>query len=274
MQTLKLEKSVFFIIRTKYKWTAYYPWEGCCLRFSFFAIPFDFFEADKYIMQGFHLSFDNSSYFVYPESTKYSSTERNEVALPKLELDQVEEYFRVRGLFVRAKQGREESLCSIRPAMSKSFVGRWEELMKLNKQICGHIPVITGDAGVGKTELAVAYADLYSENFPQGRFMIPMQGIHSWTEAMSKMVEWCNVCGIMTEQLGLPEDYNKLPPEETYMLAQGLTSILLTVPSLRTRAMPLEPSKVSSATPPWLTYSMPPVLAATDVVLPPPVTPI
>jgi hypothetical protein len=45
MQTLKLEKSVFFIIRTKYKWTAYYPWEGCGLRFSFFAIPFDFFEG-------------------------------------------------------------------------------------------------------------------------------------------------------------------------------------------------------------------------------------
>lgn len=53
MQTLKLEKTVFFIIRTKYKWTAYYPWEGCGLRFSFFAIPFDFFEADRYIMQVF-----------------------------------------------------------------------------------------------------------------------------------------------------------------------------------------------------------------------------
>ncbi len=173
---------------------------------------------------GFHLNFENSSFFVYPESTKYGSTERNEVALPKLDLDQIEEYFRVRGLFARAKAGLEEGICSIRPAMSRSFVGRWEELMNLNKQIHCHIPVITGEAGVGKTELAVAYADLYAENFPQGRFMIPMQGIHSWTDAMIKMIEWCNVCGIMTEQFGLPEDYNKLPPEEKRKTAYRMLS--------------------------------------------------
>ena len=111
----------------------------------------------------------------------------------------------------------EASFCSVRPKISKYFVGRLEDLMTLNAKIneCGNIPVISAGPGVGKTELAVAYAYAYAEKFPQGRFLIPMEGITNWADAMRKMVEWCGAyANTPPEKLGLPENFNKLPPEQ------------------------------------------------------------
>jgi len=114
------------------------------------------------------------------------------------------------------KTDRKQPFNFIHPSISRYFVGRLEELMDINAKIMenGKIPVISAEAGVGKTELAVAYTCAYSESFPEGRFMIPMQGVHDWAEAMSKMVEWCICCNVSPEKLGLPEDFNKLPPED------------------------------------------------------------
>lgn len=177
---------------------------------------------------GFHADFDCNSYFVYPESTQYSSTVRNEIALPKMDLDQLEVFFRIKGFFVRTGSEREKGICTVTPAISSCFVGRWEELMDLDRLVRRHhIPVITGEAGVGKSELAVAYAYLYAERFPQGRFMIPMQGVHNWPDAMAMMVEkWCNVYHQTTpEELGLPGDFGKLPPDEKRAAAFRMLAI-------------------------------------------------
>ena len=109
------------------------------------------------------------------------------------------------------------SFCSVYPRISKYFVGRLEDLMLLNAKTFeyGTIPVISAGPGVGKTELAVAYAYAYAENFPQGRFLIPMEGITSWAEAMGKLVEWCGAYAhTPPENLGLPENFNKLSPEQ------------------------------------------------------------
>lgn len=118
---------------------------------------------------------------------------------------------------VKNESAAQESYCTVYPKLSKYFVGRVKELADLNELCCdGHtIPVISGYAGIGKTELAVAYAYAYAENFPQGRFMVPMQGVHSWNDAMVKLVEQCRAYSLENkEQLPLPEDWDKLPPDE------------------------------------------------------------
>jgi len=116
----------------------------------------------------------------------------------------------------RHSQAAGESLCTVYPPLSIYFVGRLKELADLN-QLCreeGAIPVIAGEAGVGKSELATDYAYAYGENFPQGRFLIPMQGVSSWTDALVKMVDLIKV--YVTDDLtgvGLPGDFDRLERE-------------------------------------------------------------
>jgi|GEM_PF-2661533 len=117
----------------------------------------------------------------------------------------------------RRAQAAEASLCTVYPAISKFFVGRLKELADLN-QLCreeGAIPVIAGEAGVGKSELAVAYAYAYAENFPQGRFLIPMQGVSTWTDALVKMVDLIKThVTDDLESVGLPGDFDRLEREK------------------------------------------------------------
>ena len=115
-----------------------------------------------------------------------------------------------------------DSLCTVYPRISKYFVGRLKELADLNELCCEKrtIPVISGPAGIGKSELAVAYAYAYAENFPQGRFMIPMQGVKNWAEAMDKMVEKIRECDESPTEWGFPEDYAKHAPEERLSIAR------------------------------------------------------
>jgi hypothetical protein len=95
--------------------------------------------------------------------------------------------------------------------ISPFFVGRLGELSELS-EFCTqrHIPIITGFPGVGKTELVVAYASGYAERYPQGRFMLHMEGIQDWNHAIVKFVEdnWYTSTSIK-EILALPEDYEE-----------------------------------------------------------------
>ena len=114
-----------------------------------------------------------------------------------------------------------ESYCSVFPKISKYFVGRVKELADLNDRCCnGHaILVISGYAGIGKTELAVAYAYAYAENFPQGRFLVPMEGVSNWNDAMVKLVEQCRANSSTKQkhfplpENSLPEDWDRMPPD-------------------------------------------------------------
>ena len=111
----------------------------------------------------------------------------------------------------------EKSFSSIHPKISHCFVGRLNDLEKLNNLVftSGRIPIITGLPGVGKSELAVAFASAYAECFPQGRFQIPMENVRTWPEAMNILVEWCKAkCEVKPKDLGLPDDFEMLSPEE------------------------------------------------------------
>jgi len=74
------------------------------------------------------------------------------------------------------------------------FVGRILELAKI-WDICQEpgsnaqsIPIIFGEAGCGKTELALAYAYGYSYQYPGGRFLINAEGLKSWDEVWKKFI--------------------------------------------------------------------------------------
>ena len=135
--------------------------------------------------------------------------------------DRIEQIRRIAGdireQIEMAEQGK-ESVCTNRPGFNRFFVGRLEELAKLNALICEKrkIPVISGGPGMGKTELAVAYAYAYAESFPQGRFMVPMQGVSGWTDALDKMVAQIKFCmhGETLGDWGFPEDLDKRGSEE------------------------------------------------------------
>ena len=94
---------------------------------------------------------------------------------------------------VRNKLTREEAASgfnTVIPDPSKCFVGRVLELKELH-EIClsGHIPIIEGVAGAGKTELATVYAYGYAGDYPQGRFLIHMEGKRSWEDAVLSLVK-------------------------------------------------------------------------------------
>jgi len=123
---------------------------------------------------------------------------------------------------VQADKAVSGSLCTVYPRLSRYFVGRLQELADLNEACYEKrtIPVITGPAGAGKSEMAVAYAYAYAENYPEGRFLIPMQGVTDWTTAMDKMVEKIRECDVEPSDWGFPGDFAKLPSEERLRAAR------------------------------------------------------
>ena len=120
---------------------------------------------------------------------------------------------------IKNKEFVEEQASSVKFGflhISPNFVGRLGELSELC-EICSqrHIPIVTGEAGVGKSELVVAYASGYAERYPQGRFMLHMEGVEDWNHAVVKLVEDnSSASNSLKDLLELPEDYDKLPLDE------------------------------------------------------------
>jgi len=111
---------------------------------------------------------------------------------------------------VRNKLTREEAASgfnTVIPDPSKCFVGRVLELKELH-EIClsGHIPIIEGVAGAGKTELATVYAYGYAGDYPQGRFLVHMEGKRSWEEAVLSLVNDPDTGRMVQTELGISDD--------------------------------------------------------------------
>ncbi|WP_170284714.1 AfsR/SARP family transcriptional regulator [Kribbella amoyensis] len=74
------------------------------------------------------------------------------------------------------------------PTVGRSFVGRTEELTQLDKELLsatGSIAVIAGTAGVGKTALAVRWAERASAEFPDGQLYVNLRGFDPTGDAVS-----------------------------------------------------------------------------------------
>ena len=96
---------------------------------------------------------------------------------------------------------------SVFPQPTRNFVGRILELKDLREICAGNrFPVIEGGAGVGKTELAAVYSYGYAGEYPQGRFLIHMEGVRSWREAVLSLVRNCETGESVQKELGISMD--------------------------------------------------------------------
>ena len=122
------------------------------------------------------------------------------------------------------KSVAKNSFCSIIPKVSENFVGRILELKEL-REICanGHYPIIQAAGGVGKSELAVAYAFGYADEYPMGRFLIHMEGVRTWRDALLSMVRDSATGRKTREVLNISdEDMEKSPEDLHVLIARGL----------------------------------------------------
>ncbi|HWB54821.1 MAG TPA: toll/interleukin-1 receptor domain-containing protein, partial [Tepidisphaeraceae bacterium] len=79
------------------------------------------------------------------------------------------------------------------PPYNPKFVGRVEDLRKLRHTLeenpVGALVGVQGIGGIGKTELAFAYAHAYADTYPGGRFLIPCAGISDLRDAIIRLAE-------------------------------------------------------------------------------------
>ena len=127
----------------------------------------------------------------------------------------------------RLSQRREQAENSQRHgsfmAMNRRFVGRTTELRELRKALaeCREVAVSAeGIAGIGKSELATAYAHAFAWDYPAGRWFIPCEDQTNLTELLARY---------MSEGLGInltPED-RKRPDSGFYRIRYHLNSLPL-----------------------------------------------
>ncbi|MCX6901612.1 MAG: tetratricopeptide repeat protein, partial [Verrucomicrobia bacterium] len=84
---------------------------------------------------------------------------------------------------------RADASLSTVPAYNRNFTGRLDELLALRERLIkddrtGVIYGVHGLGGIGKTELALAYAHAYASAYPGGRFLIRCENKASLRDAM------------------------------------------------------------------------------------------
>ena len=72
------------------------------------------------------------------------------------------------------------------PSQNKSFVGREQELKEIAELIDkGRIPILHGEGGTGKSELACEYAHRHKGRFAGGCLFVNMQNVSDWSTALN-----------------------------------------------------------------------------------------
>ena len=124
---------------------------------------------------------------------------------------------------VRRKLSRtitaEKSFNTIFPEPSRFFVGRIVELKEIREICaCNQYPIIEGGAGVGKSELATVYAYGYADEYPQGRFLIHMEGKRTWEEAVISLVKDPETGKDVQEELDIQDENLSLSDPDLHLL--------------------------------------------------------
>jgi tetratricopeptide (TPR) repeat protein len=87
--------------------------------------------------------------------------------------------------------GRATTSPSTVPPFNPGFVGRIDDLRKLRHTLeekpVGAITAVQGIGGIGKTELAFAYAHAYADAYPGGRYLIPCEGMRDFRETLARL---------------------------------------------------------------------------------------
>ena len=113
----------------------------------------------------------------------------------------------------------EKSFNTINPPPTISFVGRILELKELREICaCNQYPIIEGGAGVGKSELATVYAYGYADEYPQGRFLIHMEGKKNWEEVVLSLVKDPKTGSRIQKRLELADEDLQKEPKELHRL--------------------------------------------------------
>ena len=127
---------------------------------------------------------------------------------------------------VSAAKQAEKSFRSVLPTLNKNFVGRIAELLELHNCCSeGRFPVIQAAGGVGKTELSVAYAYGFADQYPMGCFLFRMERVTSWDEAFAKALEMegsdaQNIPKKVSEELNIDDELlEKKDPAELHRAA-------------------------------------------------------
>ena len=100
------------------------------------------------------------------------------------------------------------------PAYNAKFTGRLEELLALRERLIkddrtGVIYGVHGLGGIGKTELAYAYAHAYASVYPGGRFLLRCEGKSTLRDAVLGQSDFTALFRdrISDEERKQPEDY-------------------------------------------------------------------
>jgi tetratricopeptide (TPR) repeat protein len=79
------------------------------------------------------------------------------------------------------------------PDYNPAFTGRVQDLIELRRDLAlgaaGITAVVHGLGGIGKTELALAYAHAYGHDYPGGRYIIPCAGVVDWRGALDRFAD-------------------------------------------------------------------------------------
>ena len=79
------------------------------------------------------------------------------------------------------------------PDYNPAFTGRVQDLIDLRTDLAkgatGITAVVHGLGGIGKTELALAYAHAYAHEYPGGRYVVPCAGVVDWRGALDRFAD-------------------------------------------------------------------------------------
>lgn len=90
------------------------------------------------------------------------------------------------------------------PEHNDKFVGRTNELRQLREALAlgrvGAITALHGIGGVGKSALAFEYAHAYADTYPDGRYLVPCDGVRDIRDALLKLVPQLDITLNESEQ--------------------------------------------------------------------------
>ena len=152
------------------------------------SLPFYYVKLEKGIPNALaHLQDDRGSGAWFPAEKGKPDPEK----YVKERFEQADVIKRIRNII--EESAKLKKITSSVPVCNENFVGRvWylckiREACVLSSVAAGSIPVLHGEAGCGKRELARAYANGYALDYPGGCFWIPMENVKSWDEAWENL---------------------------------------------------------------------------------------